>query len=248
MKTNLLHILFPICLITTVSSLSGQDVDHIYLKTGSVVKGRILEIQPDQHVKIEDGCGNVWSYTMDEVDRITSEPFPAGGEKGKTFPFHSGFVNMTSLGFLVGSHTNAQVAPFSLLMVNGWRNSFGLFTGAGAGVEFLSTNYMPLFLDVRYDLVKNDVVPYLMAKAGYSVPLSSAYSEYDVEYEYSGGKLAGFGAGLKFRTREHFAWDISLLYRYQKTSYLERYGWNEQENKYSDVYNRIEIRLGFYMD
>jgi hypothetical protein len=29
---------------------------------------------------------------------------------------------------------------------------------------------------------------------------------------------------------------------------MEIYGWNGQEFSYTDYYNRIEIRLGFYID
>jgi hypothetical protein len=226
----------------------GQEADHVYLKTGSVIRGNIMEIEPANHVKIEDMCGNIWFYPMDQVAKITSEPFEGGATKKGSKGFESGFVNMTSIGFLAGSSSNNQVAPFSLLMVSGWRNSFGLFTGAGIGIEFLSTNYLPLFADLRYDLPGKDIVPYLVAKGGYSLPLQGDYSEYDIDYSYSGGALAAAGVGLKIRTREHFAWDIELMYRYQETSYTEKYSWNNQKSSYTDIYNRIEIRLGFYID
>lgn len=230
-------------------ALIGQETDHVYLKTGSVIRGKILEIKPVEYVKIEDLCGNIWHHNMSEVDKITSESFVSatGTEKMRT-GFEAGFVNMTSIGFLVGSSFNSQVAPFSLLMVNGYRTAPGLFAGFGTGVEFLSTTYMPLFLDLRYDLIGKDVVPYVMAKGGYGLPLASDRSEYDISYEYSGGPLFGAGVGLKIRTRKHFAWDIELMYRYQETSYTEVYDWNNQEYDYTDIFNRIEIRLGFYID
>ena len=107
---------------------------------------------------------------------------------------------------------------------------------------------MPFFLDLRYDLIGTDVVPYVLAKGGYGVPLASDRTEYDDSYEYYGGPLFGAGIGLKIRTRNHFAWDIELLYRYQETSYTEIYEWNNQEYNYTDIFNRIEIRLGFYID
>lgn len=232
-----------------ISSLLAQEVDHVYLKTGSVIRGKILEIQLEDHVKIEDLCGNIWYYQIEDVDKITAEPFRQGSKvKNEPIGFNQGFVNMTSMGFLIGSSSNAQMAPLSLLMVNGWRSELGFFAGAGLGVEFLSTNYMPFFLDLRYDLFGDDVVPYVVAKGGYSVPLSSNYSEYDIEYAYSGGALFGAGVGLKIKTRNHFAWDIALMYRYQETSYKEVYDWNNQTYSYTDVYNRIELRLGFYID
>jgi hypothetical protein len=229
--------------------LMAQDVDHVYLKTGSIVRGKIIEIALEDHVKIEDLSGNVWNFNISEVEKITSEPYAAGKKiNSEPIGFEPGFVNMTSIGFLAGSANNEQAAPFSLLMVNGYRTSQGLYAGIGTGIEFLSTNYMPFFLDLRYDLFGEDVVPYVMAKGGYSVPLGSENTSYDVNYTYSGGPLLGVGVGLKIKTRRHFAWDVSLLYRYQETSYKEDYSWNNQEYEYTDVFNRIELRLGFYID
>jgi len=229
--------------------LPGQDTDHVYLKSGSVIRGKILEIEPVDHVKIEDMCGNIWYYNIAEVEKITSEPFvPEITSQKESLGFAEGFVNMTSIGFLVGSSYNDQVAPFSLLIVNGYRAPMGLFAGFGTGVEFFSTTYMPLFLDLRYDIVGSDVVPYAIARGGYGVPLASDRNQYDISYEYSGGPLFGAGIGLKIRTRKHFAWDIELMYRHQETSYTEIYDWNNQEYDYTDIFNRIEIRLGFYID
>ncbi|MEN8158211.1 MAG: hypothetical protein ABFS10_14760 [Bacteroidota bacterium] len=241
-------LLIALMIIVIPSILSGQEVDHVYLKSGSVIRGNIMEIEPADHVKIEDLCGNIWFYKITQVEKITSEPYKEEQTKVEDMGFDEGFVNITSMGFLAGSSTNQQVAPFSLLMVNGWRNSFGLFTGVGMGIEFLSSTYMPLFLDLRYDLTGGDVVPYIVAKGGYSVPLVADYENYNISYTYSGGPLAAFGVGLKIRTRNHFAWDVALMYRYQQTSYTEKYEWNDQENAYTDIYNRIEIRLGFYID
>jgi len=242
------HLLIILISLISSAMLSAQEVDHIYLKTGSVIRGNLLEIEPADHVKVQDLCGNIWYYNMDLVDKITSEQFESPRSIKETPGFNHGFVSMTSMGFLAGSSNNMQVAPFSLLMVNGWRSALGIFTGLGVGVEFLSTNYFPVFLDLRYDLTGKDVVPYLVAKGGYSVPLTSDYSEYETDYVYSGGPLFAAGMGLKIRTRNHFAWDVELMYRYQRTSYVESYEWNNQENSYTDIYNRIEIRLGFYID
>jgi hypothetical protein len=250
MKTSLLYPSLVVLAFSLFSTaLLAQEVDHVYLKSGTVLRGNILEIEPAEHVKIEDLCGNIWFYKMSDVAKITSEPYePLKFAKKSPGGFEQGFVNMTSIGFLAGSSSNSQVAPFSLAMINGWRSETGFFAGAGLGIEFLNTNYMPFFLDLRYDLLGSDVVPYVVAKGGYAVPLTSGYSEYDINYEYSGGPLFGAGVGLKIKTRNHFAWDIALMYRYQETAYSEVYDWNNQTYNYTDVYKRIEIRLGFYID
>jgi hypothetical protein len=228
-------------------ALQAQEADHVYLKSGSVIRGKILEIEPAHHVRIEDLCGNIWFYGITDVDKITSEPFQVNSAQ-PVQGFGQGFVNMTSLGFLVGASSNMQTAPFSLVMVNGWRSSMGLFAGMGVGIEFLNTTYVPLFADLRYDLGRGDVVPFLLARGGYALPTNKGYSEYDIDYAYASGPTVAAGAGLKIRTRTHFAWDIELMYRYLQTSYSETYGWNDQVYRYTDKYNRIEIRIGFYID
>ncbi len=255
MKTfhpSMKHMIYPLilaALLFTSLPILAQDVDHVHLKTGSIVRGKIIEIAPEEHVKIEDLSGNMWFFKISEVEKISAEPFEFNKKVfSGSLGFDPGFVNMTSIGFLAGSSHNSQVAPFSLLTVNGYHTSSGVFAGIGTGVEFFSTNYMPFFLDLRYDIIGDDVVPYVVAKGGYSVPLSSDDTSYEVDYNYSGGALFGLGVGLKVKTRNHFAWDVSLMYRYQETSYKETYGWNNQEYEYTDVFNRIEIRLGLYID
>lgn len=235
--------------VLSISELQAQETDHVYLKSGSVIRGNIMEIEPAHHVKIQDLCGNIWFYKVTDVEKITSEPFDAPlGRKKASIGFEDGFVNMTSIGFLAGSSMNGQLAPFTLQTVNGYLTSGGIFAGVGTGIEFFSTSYLPLFLDLRYELFGTDVVPYLLARGGYGVPLAADRTEYSTEYEYQGGPLLGAGIGLKIKTREHLAWDISLLFRYQETSYSERYDWNEQIYEYTDIYRRLEIRLGFYID
>ena len=41
-------------MILFVTALSAQDMDHVYLKNGSVIRGNIQEIEPADHVKIQD--------------------------------------------------------------------------------------------------------------------------------------------------------------------------------------------------
>ncbi len=114
-------------IVSAFTLLQAQEVDHIYLKSGSVIRGQILEMEPVDHVKIQDLCGNIWYYKTIEVEKITSEPFDPPALAKNRNGFHTGFVNMTSIGFLAGSSNNTQVAPFSLLMVNGWRSVTGVF-------------------------------------------------------------------------------------------------------------------------
>jgi len=49
-----------------------QDV--VYLKNGSIIRGMIIEQVPNQSVKIQIADMNIFSYRIDEIERITKEP------------------------------------------------------------------------------------------------------------------------------------------------------------------------------
>ena len=48
-------------------------IDVVYLKNGSVIKGKIIEMTPGETIKIETADGSVFVYEMTEVERITKE-------------------------------------------------------------------------------------------------------------------------------------------------------------------------------
>ena len=47
-------LLIAVTLLLTISILEAQEVDHVYLKSGSVIRGNIMEIDPVDHVKIQE--------------------------------------------------------------------------------------------------------------------------------------------------------------------------------------------------
>ena len=65
-------LLIAVTLLLTISILEAQEVDHVYLKSGSVIRGNIMEIDPVDHVKIQDLCGNIWYYQIATVNSLDS--------------------------------------------------------------------------------------------------------------------------------------------------------------------------------
>lgn len=237
--------LLLIIFTSTFITISAQQVDQVTLKNGSVIRGSIVEIVPDGKVTIDDSAGNTWVFEMNEVALI-SQVEPQKNQNTNNFP--QGWVNMTSIGFLAGSQNSMQVAPFSLISSFGYKNSLGMYTGFATGIEFLNINHVPAMLDIQYFLRNMEVSPVVIMRAGYAIPTKREYSNYGNIYSYSGGFAGALGIGLKIRSKENFAWDVSVLYRYMQISYSETYEWNQQENNYTDEYNRIELRLGFYLN
>ena len=103
-------------------------------------------------------------------------------------------------------------------------------------------------IDLQYALRNSDVMPVIIARGGYAIPSKMNKEYYGTDYSYSGGVTGAIGMGLKIRTRSNFAWDISLLYRYMQINYSEENDWQNYPVTYTDIYNRLEFRLGFYLD
>lgn len=53
---------------------SSQYIDVLYLKNGSVIRGVIIEQEPNVQIKIKTNDGSIFVYKMEEVEKITKEP------------------------------------------------------------------------------------------------------------------------------------------------------------------------------
>lgn len=227
-----------------IVSVSAQQVDRVILKSGSVIKGNIIKAVPTGEVTIEDRAGNRWVFPMEEVQEIEktddTETVPVG-------QLPAGLVNITTIGFLPGSQNSQYIAPFSMQTSFGYRTTMGLYSGLLTGLEFLNINHIPVMLDLQYSLRETGAVPVIIARGGYTLPSKYTSESYGNTFTYRGGVTGALGMGLKISTRENFAWDVSLLYRYMQINYTEEYEYQSGPTQYKDVYNRLEIRLGFYL-
>jgi hypothetical protein len=61
------------CLLMTTTIFSQENIDVIYLKNGSIIKGEIVEMVPNERIKIETEGGNVFVYTFDDIEKIEKE-------------------------------------------------------------------------------------------------------------------------------------------------------------------------------
>ncbi len=53
--------------------------DTVYLNDGSIIHGKIIEEIPDTSLKIQTASGNVFTYQMSDVQKITHTRVPADG-------------------------------------------------------------------------------------------------------------------------------------------------------------------------
>lgn len=245
-KYFLILFLFLIAGLNINAQKSGK-LDVIELKNGSVIKGRIIEIKPESHVKIETLCSNIWMFKMNEIEEIRYEEFHKKDNFNRSVK-EEGFVNFTSFGILTGPSDNDNSSAFSIETVNGYKWNNRLFTGAGLGYESLGEVYFPVFIDLRYFFNENSLTPLLMLKAGYQIPGWEDGSDYDYYYynerKAHGGPVFEAGAGVKINMSDKNALTFTLAYRYLSLKHTQDY--NELTNyEYSTSMNRLSIKFGF---
>ena len=91
--TVLPTILFLVLACTLAGQAHAQDV--VYLKDGSIVRGKIIEQIPAKSLKIQTQDGNIFAYQMDEIEKITTAEASAGspGQLRNFKGFKFGLVN-----------------------------------------------------------------------------------------------------------------------------------------------------------
>lgn len=230
---------------------------YVYLKNGSVIKGKYQYTEDLSKLKIES-AGNIWIFDAGEIEKISNK------NEHLENSFHSPEINSdlflrTEIGVLAGSSENSQTAPFSFTSSLNYIIIPKLSAGAGIGIEFLKESYLPAFVNIEYKLRDSYSTPYLFLKTGYEVPLEKSNEIYGgvqpVFYDYNwpgnwnnynneqldtkGGFLINPGIGYHRMFSSGFGMSFAFGYQFHRLSY-------SGENSYHlDIdYNRLTIKLG----
>ncbi|MCL2040306.1 MAG: hypothetical protein FWG85_07750 [Bacteroidetes bacterium] len=108
--TTLIGLLMPQFIIA-----ENKLQDVVYLKNGSIIRGTIMEIIPDQTIKIESG-NNLFVYKMEEISEIKKEKIPdadSDNANKKTKNFLSG--NLNFIGFVGGFYPGIGLSYESMV-------------------------------------------------------------------------------------------------------------------------------------
>ncbi len=249
-----------LCLLLFATILSfpvfaQREKGYVYLKNGSILKGKYSYLENQQKVKLETS-GNIWIFGANEIDSISAKRIQTFHEIDQSFP-ESKFFYRTELGVLAGSADNSQSAPFSLTGSVNYRLMPKISLGLGLGLEFFNETYMPVFANFEYKLRESSSSPYLFLKAGYQVPLEESnaiyYDVYPVwssfapwpgyygqeGYDTKGGFLINPGLGYQQMFTPGFGMNFAVGYQFHRLNY-------NGENDYSlDIdYNRLSIKVG----
>ena len=208
MKKFLTLILFAI--ITTSSFAQSNYQDVVYLKNGGIIRGIIIEQIPNKSVKIEIIGGNIFVFQMDEIEKITREPYK--GKKGnfsKNTGLRPGYKGLIDFGyqFGVGSYGEDRL---TLNIINGLQVNPYFSVAFGTGLRYyfdIEEAIIPVYVDFRTNFLNKNISPYLALAVGYS---------FDATNDFEGvGFLLIPTAGISFKLSETSALHIGFGYELQ---------------------------------
>lgn len=188
------------CLLGANAQQMLEEV--VYTKNGSVVRGIITEMRPDESLKIETADGNVFVFAMRDVEKITKEPIWGPPRRGHhphpQCAMRAASYDVRGYRGFIEAGVAAGVGDYGLarLEVNtshGYQFNPYLFMGGGLGMHFYfdaSDALIPIFADCRVNVLPGRISPYIDFKLGYSVGVSDGL--------YGVGLFLAPGLGARF--------------------------------------------------
>jgi hypothetical protein len=236
------HFVLIILLVFVLLPLAAQkSKDVIYLKNGSKIYGKLLEVKDDKY-KIQTSDGSIFIFSGAEIDRFVNESAVFEGRKNNGFGF------TMEAGFLVGAQNSDYPAPFSFNCLASYTVKTKNLISLGSGVEFIGKPYAPLFIEYKYSFNNRKTTPFIFARGGKLFYLgqesdgSDTNDMYD-QKDFKGGFSCAFGTGISW-AKDDFETYLSFAYRYAETSYVQK-DYNNYDATYENAYNRLEVKLGF---
>ena len=193
---RLLFVLFG-TLAFSGALFAQKNQETVYLKNGSIIHGNIIEQVPNQSLKIQTRDGNVFVYKIDEVEKITKEPYKSLSCSTGNYNLKTGFKGMVEAGYTFGDKSGGRS---ELLLSLGDQVNQYLFVGGGFGYNYYvngdgegsDVNFIPVFANIRGYIPINSIFhPFIDLKPGYGISLEND--------PYKGGFFMAAEGGVEFK-------------------------------------------------
>ncbi len=245
-----LLLLFAILAGISFHCVAQNYTEVVYLKNGSIIRGVIIEQVPNSSLKIQTADGNIFVFSMAEVEKITKEATLANPSKyekpGKTKSRLKGYKGFIETGY-VFDVSDYNTNRFALSTTHGYQFNDYLFAGGGLGINLYSdlndnwndnwnddlsnSSYsIPMYFTFRANFTKNRITPFADINTGYTAG--------DIQ-----GAFVTIGIGVRFSLAKKMAINLKLEYAYQEIVY--NYEYEHYYNYEYDSTDGIGIKLGF---
>src|SRR6185503_7135903 len=181
---------------------------------------------------------------MDEIEKIAKEVVevkrgrrgPREFEKSALKKGYQGIAEI-GMGVTYGSDITGANETVKVNMINGYRFNPFLAVGVGAGARFLlhddNSVLIPLFVDVRANMINAKTSPYISVSAGHLYRASSNFASF--------GTLFGFGVGVTIKLTDKNSLNLGLSYEAVGSSGNDYF----MSEIFSGKYRSLGFNLGF---
>lgn len=164
------------------------------------------------------------------------------------------FSSINQVGLLSGSTGEA----FMLQTINGLKKD-NWFAGLGTGLDFYRERTIPLFLDIRRDLIIFNRIntPFIYADAGMNFSWLKATQREQKQFPTSSpGLVYDVGIGWKLSGKHNRGYIFSAGYSFKQVKEKVKYLWwsaptvrleSENYERYTYLYRRIVVKVGIIL-
>lgn len=163
-------------LVASVSAFSQVFREVVYLKNGSVVKGDIVEFQPDKLIKMETADGSLFVFEYNDIEKITREREACDYHPVYDEPRAAGYDNASFLsrgyrGFVSVESLLGDFIGCGITTTHGKQVNEKFFVGGGVGMliaeDWMEDHYsFPVYAALRVDFLNKKISPFMGLRTG----------------------------------------------------------------------------------
>ncbi len=204
MKKAIVFVLF--ILFATVSQGQKKYQDVVYLKNGSIIRGRIVEQVPLKSLSIQTSEQNVFIYSFDEIEKFVNEPLKSKPTSSTNHKVKKrGYIFGLDHGYIIDIN-NSVLNRTKFNIINGYRFNPYLSLGVGVGIHHIpdmESSSIPVYIDMRINLSEGAISPYISLTNGI----------YELSDKEMGPKnYFSPSIGVSYRTPHKFAVNLGIGY------------------------------------
>ena len=223
MKILLINCFVFIAVFCVAQKKEIATVDYVYLYTGQVFQGKIIEYFPEEEVNLKLENGAIKTFREDKIQKIVfaneyewKRPSLALDSKPKRvyfiFDMQASLIRISTFEGNKIRHGTVAYRPIIGVNIN---HHLGIGVGTGFEWHFWQgpNRLVPLFMDIRGLLVKRKIAPYYNLGIGYAFPVLKNQNTFSNQ---KGGLLFHPAFGLSTPINERLQLHIDFGLRFQK--------------------------------
>lgn len=235
--------LWPVC--TLAQNKGAASVVTLKNDLGlTEIHGTLIPAKDSNKIAIRTGDNSVWVFSRTDIKKISRE--------NPVFPHQrAGWYNTTTFGLYFGDDKGYQ-----LQSTVGYRFHYRYYAGIGAAIDDYTIRALPVFIDMKADLLRKKTTPFVYADVGITNPWPKK-SQYPFRQEPD-KKIPGWylnaGLGQRFRNNKNdHSFELSIGYSLE-TMNMQYIGspsapnpdvHGKQVENYKYTFNRFIIKAGF---